>query len=270
VRVTVADAGAREAALAALFTAGSQGVQELTDGFVTHVEGQGAANALLCAVVAAAPGALVETTPLDPVDWTERWKTGIHAQELGRIVIAPPWLADGYPAERRVVVEPGMAFGTGEHATTRGVVRLMQAVIRGGDRVADLGAGSAVLSIAAARLGAEHVAAIELDPDAIENAEENVRRNGVADRVVVIQGDAGVLLPLVAPVRLILANIISSVLEPLLPAMAAALDEGGHAILSGILQTEEPEMRSAMTRGGWVVLADDREDIWWSATIARG
>jgi ribosomal protein L11 methyltransferase len=86
----------------------------------------------------------------------------------------------------------------------------------------------------------------------------------------VIQGDAGVLLPLVAPVRLILANIISSVLEPLLPAMAAALDEGGHAILSGILQTEEPEMRSAMTRGGWVVLADDREDIWWSATIARG
>jgi ribosomal protein L11 methyltransferase len=145
----------------------------------------------------------------------------------------------------------------------------MQRAVRAGDRVADLGAGSAVLSIAAVRLGAAHVAAIELDPDAIANAQENAERNGVADRVVVIQGDAGVLLQLVAPVRLILANIISSVLEPLLPAMEAALDVGGRVILSGILQEEETAMRSALVRGGWVVVEDDREDIWWSATVAR-
>ena len=269
VRVESADPNALASAMAALFEAGAEGVQELAGALVTHVESQETADRLLCAALAAAPAVLVTTEPVARVDWTEAWKSGIHAQELGAIVIAPPWLADTYPPERVVVIEPGMAFGTGEHATTRGVVRLMQRVIRAGDRVADLGAGSAVLSIAAAKLGASHVAAIELDHDAIENAEQNVARNGVADRVVVIEGDAGVLLPLVAPVALILANIISSVLEPLLPAMAAGLDTGGHAILSGILLEEAPAMREALSRGGWRALAEDSEDIWWSATVAR-
>jgi ribosomal protein L11 methylase PrmA len=76
------------------------------------------------------------------------------------------------------VIDPGMAFGTGDHPTTRGVVRLMQGAVRPGDLVADLGAGSAVLSIAAIKLGAARAAAIEFDPDAIGNAEENVARNG--------------------------------------------------------------------------------------------
>lgn len=269
VRVSVSDGHARESALAALFAAGAEGVQEVADGFLTHVEGQPAADALLCAVMTASPGARVDTAPLAVVDWTQQWKQGIHAQELGPVVIAPPWLATDYAADRVVVIDPGMAFGTGEHATTRGVVRLMQRVVRSGDRVADLGAGSAVLSIAAVRLGAAHVAAIELDADAIGNAEENVARNGVADRVVVIQGDASVLLPLVAPVRVILANIISSVLVELLPVMTHALAADGCAILSGILLEEKPAMLSELERGGWAVKDQDAEDIWWSATIAR-
>src|SRR6185312_7241181 len=118
----------------------------------------------------------------------------------------------------------------------------MQSVIRGGERVADLGAGSAVLSIAAAKLGAAHVAAIEIDPDAIGNAEENVRCNGVADQVRVIEGDAATLLPLVAPVQVVLANIISSVLTELLPAISLALADEGCAILSGILVAEREDM----------------------------
>jgi ribosomal protein L11 methyltransferase len=162
-----------------------------------------------------------------------------------------------------------MAFGTGEHATTRGVIRLMQRIVRVGDRVADLGAGSAVLAIAAAKLGAKYVAAIELDHDAISNAEENVRRNDVSDVVTVIEGDAATLLPLVAPVRVITANIISSALLELLPVMALTLEPGGSAILSGILDEERPMMLRALQDSGWVVDAEDREDIWWSATIAR-
>ncbi len=162
-----------------------------------------------------------------------------------------------------------MAFGTGEHATTRGVVRLLQSVIRPGDRVADLGAGSAVLAIAAAMLGASRVAAIEIDPDAIENAERNVERNGVADRVTVIEGDASTLLPLVAPVRVITANIISSVLIELLPVMALSLAEDGRAILSGILFAERSDMVRELGDSGWSIEAEDAEDIWWSATIAR-
>ena len=162
-----------------------------------------------------------------------------------------------------------MAFGTGEHETTRGVVRLLPDLIRPGDRVADLGAGSAVLAIAAAKLGAGHVAAIEIDHDAIANAEENVARNGVADRVTVIEGDASLLLPLVAPLRVVLANIISSVLLELLPAIRNALTDDGEAILSGILFEERDTMLVAFARGGWRVVAEDAEGAWWTARIAR-
>jgi ribosomal protein L11 methyltransferase len=159
-----------------------------------------------------------------------------------------------------------MGFGTGEHATTRGVVRLMQRVVRAGDTVADLGSGSGVLAIAAAKLGATQVAAIEIDPDAIGNAEENVGRNGVGDRVTVIEGDAALLLPLVAPVRIVLANIISTVLLDLLPVIRESLSPGGSAILSGILVEERPELLDALA-DGWSVVAEDREDIWWSVLV---
>ena len=160
-----------------------------------------------------------------------------------------------------------MAFGTGEHQTTRGVVRLLPALLRTGDRVADLGAGSAVLSIAAAKLGAEQVFAIELDHDSIANANDNVVRNGVADRVTVLEGDAAVLLPLVAPVRVVLANILSSVLVALLPTIERALAPDGEAVLSGILQSERPQMLEVLAGRGWRVVAEDHEDAWWSVHV---
>lgn len=269
VTVRVNPAGESEAVLAALFEAGAQGIQELGGLYVTHVEGERAANDLCAAALAANPNARVDTEPLPDVDWTEKWKQGIHVQSLGTLSVAPPWLAQSLDPATTIVIEPAMAFGTGEHATTRGVVRLMQRVIRKGDRVADLGAGSAVLAIAAAKLGAARVAAIEIDPDAIGNAEENVQRNGVADVVRVIEGDASALLPLVAPVDIVLANIISSVLIDLLPSFGLALAEHGHAILSGMLFAERDDMVRAFEDGGWRLEAEDHEDAWWSATIVR-
>jgi ribosomal protein L11 methyltransferase len=259
----------RDAVIAALFDAGAQGVQDTGASFITHVPNQEAADALLCAALAADQHARVETEPLPDVDWSEQWKQSIHVQDLGALKVAPPWLADGLDPATTIVIEPAMAFGTGEHATTRGVIRLMQGVIQLNHHVADLGAGSAVLAIAAAKLGAAHAAAIELDPDAIGNAEENVQRNGVADRVRVIEGDASLLLPLVAPVDVILANIISSVLIDLLPTMSLALAEDGRAILSGMLWTEREQMARAFQDAGWRIVAEDHEDAWWSATIAR-
>lgn len=255
--------------VAALFEAGAQGVQETANSFITQVPTQEIANALLCAALAVDPAARVETEPLPNIDWSEQWKRGVRAQSVGTLTIVPPWLAEGRDASTTVVIDPAMAFGTGEHATTRGVVRLLHAVIRPGDRVADLGAGSAVLAIAAAKLGAAHVAAIEIDPDAIGNAEENVVRNGVADQVAVIEGDAAMLLPLVAPVRVITANIISSVLIELLPSFALALADDGEVILSGILWTERDEMIRVFDDTGWQLNAEDHEDAWWSATIVR-
>ena len=109
---------------------------------------------------------------------------------------------------------------------------------------------------------------LELDPDAIGNAEANVRANGVSDRVVVIEGEAASLLPLVAPVRVILANIISSALIALLPAMRSALMSGGVAIFSGILVDEREAFVSALERGRWLVQREDVEDVWWTV-VAR-
>lgn len=268
VTVRVVPGAERDRVAAALFHAGAQGLQELGDALITHVPDQAAADALVCAALAVGPHISAETAPLENVDWSERWKESIRAHRLGKFTVAPPWLADGLDPATTIVIEPQMAFGTGEHATTRGVIRLMQSVIRDGDRVADLGAGSAVLAIAAAQLGAVHVAAIEIDHDAIANAEENVRRNDVADRVTVVEGDAASLLPLVAPVRVVTANIVSSVLLALLATISRALTSDGRAILSGILVSERTDMRRALDTNDWVVEAEDEEDGWWSATIA--
>jgi ribosomal protein L11 methyltransferase len=259
----------RDAVVAALFAAGAQGVQEIDDQLVTLLADESKADEVTCAVLAASPDASIETEPTPQVDWSERWKSALHAHQLGPLFIAPPWLAHGHDAEHSVIIDPGMAFGTGEHATTRGVIRLLPTVLRSGDRVADLGAGSAVLSIAAAKLGAAHAFAIELDPDAIGNAEENVARNGVADRVTVLEGDAEVLLPLVAPVNVVVANILSSVLLVLLPTIALALAPGGRAILSGILREERREILDALQSGAWRLDREDVEDIWWSVAVTR-
>lgn len=270
VRVSGAAIDARDAVIAALVSSGAPGVQELQHELLTHVPSDTDFGALNRAVEAVSPGAAVVHTPVGEIDWAARWPTQVRVQRVGRIAVAPPWLAEEIvDAELPIVIEPAMAFGTGEHETTRGVLQLMQDVIRPGDRVADLGTGSAVLAIAAAKLGAARVAAIELDPDAIGNAEENVATNGVGDRVTVIEGDAAMLLPLVAPVRVVLANIISSVLLHLAPAMRDALAPEGRVILSGILTSERGAMLEVLADAGWVLESDYSEGDWWSGVIAR-
>jgi ribosomal protein L11 methyltransferase len=269
VRVQPSAESARDACLAALFAVGAQGVHEDSAALVTHFPPGTDLVAVHAALTEADDRVVIETAPVPTIDWSEAWKARIIAHELGPLTVAPPWLADGRDPAATIVIEPGMAFGTGDHATTRGVVRLLPSVLRAGDVVADLGAGSAVLSIAAAKLGALRVYAIELDGEAIPDAEANVARNGVADRVHVFEADAGSLLPLVAPVRVVLANIISSVLIELLPVIADALTADGAAIVSGILLEERDTMLQVFAATGWTVVAEDAEHIWWSASIAR-
>ena len=253
--------------IAALFGAGSQGVQEDGDSVVTHFPSDAPIDDIQVAVRRADPGADIALTETAEIDYSE-WRASVAAHRVGSLVIAPPWLAHDFDLTRTIVIEPAMAFGTGEHQTTRGVMRLMQTVIRPGDIVADLGAGSAVLSIAAAKLGATRVAAVEFDRDSIGNAEQNVAANNVADRVEVIEGDANVILPLLAPVRVILANILSSVLTPMLPLLRGTLTDDGQAILSGMILDERAPMLEALARNGLVVEAEDTEDVWWSVQIA--
>jgi ribosomal protein L11 methyltransferase len=267
--VRVVPAQERDAAMAALFASGAQGVHEDGDALVTHFPPESDIEAVATAVRDADPGADITVGRASDTDWSEAWKTLLATQVVGALRIAPPWLAANLDPSRTIVVDPGMAFGTGDHPTTRSVVRLMQRLPLEGARVADLGAGSAVLAIAAAKLGARTVTAVELDPDAIGNANENVERNGVADIVHVVEGDAMLLLPLVAPVDVIFANIVSSVHRDLVPVMARAMSDGAHAVLSGILVEERGMMSEMLVTSGWHIDDEDIEDIWWSATISR-
>jgi len=264
--VRVESCSDRDGVLAALFDVGAEGVHEDGAALVTHFPPDTDVAPVLAAVHAADPSARVTTADAPVVDWSA-WRASVGAHDLGGLDIVPPWLADGRDPARTIVIDPAMAFGTGEHPTTRGMIRLMQGVIRAGDVVADLGAGSAVLSIAAIRLGASRVAAIELDPGAESSAAENLERNRVAELVTYLVGDAELLLPLVAPVRVVLANIVSSVLIELLAPMRAALAPSGVAILSGMLVEEREMMYAAFARSGWRAVRDDVEGDWWSVVV---
>jgi ribosomal protein L11 methyltransferase len=269
VAVRPSHVGVRDAVSAAMFAGGAQGIHEEGELLVTHLESASETAAIERAVHAVDLGAVIEMRSIPAVDWSVAWRETIRSHAVGELTVAPPWLAADLDPERTVIIEPAMAFGTGDHPTTRGVLRLMQSFVRAGDTVVDLGAGSAVLAIAAAKLGAARATAVEMDHDAISNAEENAARNGVSDRVRVIEGDAAVMLPLLAPVRVIFANIISGVLVELLPVFARSLTDDGVAILSGILDEERAKMLEIFSAGGWRVLTEDAEGAWWSVAIER-
>ena len=255
--------------IAALIDAGAPGVHEDGTALLTYYQSESAARHAAATVTGMESDAVMGIEPVGDVDWTTAWRRHMRAFSLGGLTIAPPWLADGLDPAHAVVIDPGMAFGTGDHASTRGAVRLMQTVIRAGDVVADLGTGSAVLAIAAAKLGAGRVIGVDIDPDAMGNAHENVERNGVGDVVHLLDGDAATVLPLIAPVDVILANITAHVLGALLPAMSGAVDESGHAVVAGILDGESDDFVNAAMAHGWTLEHSCHEEGWWSALLER-
>jgi len=259
----------RDAIVAALFAQGAQAVVEDGAALVTHFPEGSDLDRVDAAVRAADPGASVTHARVADADWRVAWRDQVTAHRVGALTVAPPWLARSLDPAHTIVIDPGMAFGTGDHASTRGVLRLLPGALRGGAAVADVGSGSAVLAIAAAKLGARRAYAIESDPDAITNAVANVCANGVEDRVHVLEGDALAMLPLVAPVQLVLANIISSVLIELLPVIEVSLAEGGRAILSGLLVSERAAWQSLLAGRHWRILEECHEGDWWTVAIAK-
>lgn len=210
----------------------------------------------------------------DDEDWSARWREGLAPRTAGpRITVTQPW----NPVEEAgdgivIVIDPANAFGTGEHATTRGALRLMQTRIRGGERVLDVGSGTAILSIAAARLGAERVLAVESDGDTLETATENVTRNRVADRVELVHArvDAAYLAGAASPpFDLVVANVLSGILVPLLPALAASVTAEGAVILGGIMDVEADSVTAAAAEAGLERVGEDREGEWWTGLFRR-
>jgi ribosomal protein L11 methyltransferase len=260
----------RQAVTDLLIARGSAGVHEDGVALVAHYrEGSVDEMELRRSVTMASAGARVNIGWVEDVDWTRQWRTGLGSHRVGTLTVMPPWLAEHADPTQTIVIDPGMAFGTGDHPTTRGVLELMQGVVRSGDLVVDIGTGSGILAIAAARLGARCVAAIEIDGDAISNAECNVAANGVADRVQVIEGDGAALLPMLAPVDVVVANILSSVLVELLPSIAQALSPGGRVVLGGILTEERAVLSARLMEQGWRLAGDTVEGAWWSGVVER-
>jgi ribosomal protein L11 methyltransferase len=207
---------------------------------------------------------------LREVDWANAWKDYFFVHRVGRrTVIVPSWRQAEYAARPDDVVlllDPGMAFGTGLHPTTRLCLRAVEELVEPGMRVIDVGAGSGVLSIAAVRLGASHVSAVELDPVAASVCQDNVERNGVADVVQVTTGT------LDGPARpafdLLLANITIATLVDLHPLLAQQLRPGGRAVLSGVLEERADELMDVLRAAGWQHERTDQEQDW-VALLAR-
>jgi len=255
--------------MAALFAAGAQGVHEDGGALVTSFPDERGARAAAAAAQAADPSASCDLWPAVNVDWSRAWRDHTRVVTLGSLTVAPPWLAGGLDRRRTVVIDPGMAFGTGDHASTRGALLLLQDAIRDGSTVADLGSGSAILSIAAAKLGASRVWAIEIDAEAQGNAAANVDENDVGDVVHLLEGDAALLLPLIAPVDVITANIISSVIIEMLPAIGEAITPGGYAVLAGIMESEHDVVVDTLGDNDWQLRRTHVEEEWWSALAQR-
>ncbi|MDR0786408.1 MAG: 50S ribosomal protein L11 methyltransferase [Gemmatimonadota bacterium] len=205
-------------------------------------------------------------------DWEREWRRGLQPRKISpRFVVKPSWASwDAAPGEIIVEIDPQMAFGTGEHATTRGCLRLLDSCFVAGDRALDVGSGSAILSIAAAMLGASEVVAVEFDPDANINARENIERGGVEAIVSLREQMADpALISELGQFDVILANILSGVVRPLLPAFEEALRPDGRLIVSGILRTEADDVVRDATAAGLRLLKEDQEDEWWSALFVR-
>lgn len=219
------------------------------------------------------PGVEVSVGWQEHGDWSELWKRGLEPRRIGeRWLVTPSWCTpEVREGERVIVVDPGMAFGNAEHGTTRGCLRLLEHAVSPGEHLIDVGAGSAILSIAAALLGAASVVAVEADPLATPSARENVEANGVADRVEVREEKATVeTLRRTGPRDGIVANIERGILTPLLPGFHGALREGGWLILSGILEGEWEGMLEAARATGFRLEQVDADGEWRSGHFIRG
>lgn len=203
-------------------------------------------------------------------DWAETWKAYIHTEKIGeRIVVRPTW-EEYTPSADEIVIEldPGAAFGTGAHATTAMCLRWLEHLVSPGMRVYDVGCGSGILAVAAAKLGAGEVIAMDYDPVAVSVAEENIRQNNVHN-VVACESDLLSACEGAAPAELITANIIADVIVRLFAQLDRHLAPGGTLLASGIIDDRIADVEHAAAQHGFTVLDMTCEKEWAAMIIRR-
>ncbi|NLG27248.1 MAG: 50S ribosomal protein L11 methyltransferase [Chloroflexi bacterium] len=214
---------------------------------------------------------------LEPEDWSESWKAYFEPQRIGQhTAIVPTWREyTPQPGETIVRIDPGMAFGTGLHATTRLCLVALEQLPLAEVTVLDVGTGSGILAIAAALQGARQIDALDIDAVSVEVAQANAALNHVADRVHIARGtlrgsETSAGMPVVAArdYDLVLANILAEVIIALAPALADALAPGGTLVASGIIGEKGDAVAQALSAAGLTV-AERLVENDWLALIAR-
>ncbi len=203
-------------------------------------------------------------------DWENNWKQFYKPMEIGnRLLVVPQWEKASDPKRVKLVLNPGLTFGTGSHATTRLCLQALDTHIHGGESVLDLGCGSGILSIAALRLGAARAFACDIDEKCVEVAYENAALNGIGkDRYTVRWGDvlsdAELRCEMGTGYDIVVANIVADVIMGLSPAVHGLLREGGLFLCSGIIDDRAAEVLQKLKADGWDVFEQHSSEGWFS------
>ncbi len=203
-------------------------------------------------------------------DWSESWKQYYKPVELGRITVVPAW--EKYePRESEIIVrmDPGMAFGTGTHETTRLVIRLMQDVLVPGSRLLDVGTGSGILSICASKLGAGSCNAYDIDPVAVKVARDNCLSDGCTNITVGVSDLLRGVDLSGGKFDICVANIVSDIIVRMMPDIHAYLTDSAPIILSGIIASRKDEVVESVERAGYTVKKELWENDWVALLCVR-
>ncbi len=213
----------------------------------------------------------------DEADWRDNWKAYFSSFSIGDIFIKPTW--EDMPEDKEdmtlVEIDPGVSFGTGKHESTQLVIRQLQKYLKAGDEVLDVGCGSGILSIVAAKLGAQHIVGTDIDADCITSSYENFDVNhlerSLADFYVGNLIDDSTLQENVGYEKydVVVANILADIIIPMAPALAKTMKPGAIVITSGIIDFKEQEVADALKAAGLTIVESNAQGEWRNITARK-